>query len=126
MRALFALVMWLASFSAGGMGVGMADESDEIHLADMAAPPWTPSANEQITRDHAGFDPCEQLVTMLAPRGVSKVAGATYTISRRWGKILRAKILSGSGDVSTTTLVTCWIDPNGHAWIVVKMDDGKP
>jgi hypothetical protein len=123
MRALFALVVWLASLAAGGAGVCMAADSDEIHLGPLTAPPWTASANEQVTSDHAGFDPCEQFVKLLASRGGSKVTAETYTTSPRWGKILRAKITFGGGG---PMVATCWIGADGHASIVMKNDDGEP
>jgi hypothetical protein len=126
MRALFAVVVWLASLAsdAGGEGFYMAAGDDVIHLADMAAPPWTASANERASSNHAGFDHCEQLVKILASRIVGKVAGETYTTSQRWDKILRAKINPDAG--GSPMLVTCWVDARGRASIVVKIDDGKP
>jgi hypothetical protein len=124
MRALFALVVWLASLAVGGVGVCRADEGDEIHLADLAAPPWKASANEQTTADRTGFDPCEQIVRVLTSRGYNKVAAEAYTTSPRWGKVLRAKIAYDAG--GAPMLATCWINANGRAWIVVKIDDGEP
>ena len=123
MRALFALVAWLASLAAGSVGVCMTDESEETHLADMVAPPWNASAKEQATA-RTGFDPCEQLVKRLASRGGAKLAEEAYTTSHRWGKILRARITDDYG--GSATLATCWIDADGHASIVVKIDDGEP
>jgi hypothetical protein len=124
MRALFAVVVWLASLAAASVGVCMADESDETHLADMVAPPWIASAKEQTTADRTGFDPCEQVVKALTSRGGAKLAEEAYTTSHRWGKILRAKITDDSGGAAT--LATCWIDASGRASIVVKIDDGEP
>jgi hypothetical protein len=125
MRALFALVVWLASLTAaaGGEGVHMVAEDDVIYLADMAAPPWTASANEQTASDHAGFDDCEQLVKRLAP-SVGSITQQTYTTSLRWGKILRTRIASDAG--GSPMLVTCWIAADGHGSVVVKVDDGEP
>ena len=125
MRMLFALVAWLASLAAAAEGEGshMAAEDDVIHLATMAAPPWTATANERATSDHTGVDPCEKLVKVLASRGVSKLAGETYTTSQRWGKILRAKITFDAG--GSPLLATCWVGADGHASIVVEVDGGE-
>lgn len=125
MRALFALVVWLASLAAatGGEGVCMAAEDDVIYLADMAAPPWTASANEQTTSDHAGFGHCEQIAKLIASP-IGSITRQTYTTSQRWGKILGARIASDDG--GAPALVTCWIAADGRASVVAKMDDGEP
>ena len=123
MRAPFALVVWLASLAAGGAGVCMADESDEIHLAGMVAPPWNASAKEQITADRTGFETCEQVVKAFASRGGAKVADEVRTTSHRWGKVLRARLTYET--VGAPTLVTCWLGVDGRASITVKIDDGE-
>lgn len=125
MRTLFVLVVWVASLAsaASGEGVQMAGKDDVIHLADMAAPPWSASANELVTSDRAGLEPCEQLVERLAAR-IGDVSQRTYTTSPRWRKIQRARITPESGGAQT--LVTCWADADGRASVVVKIDDGEP
>jgi len=125
MRVLFVLVVWLANLAAaaGGQGGKMAAEDDVIHLATMAAPPWRPSAHEQAAADHASFEACEKVVQLLVRRN-GRIAHRTYTTSRRWGDILRVKVISdGEG---SPTLVTCWTGADGHASVVVKVDDGAP
>ena len=102
----------------------MAADDDVIHLADMAAPPWRASANEQVATDPAGFEACEQFVKAFVSRGTGSIFQQTYTASRRWGKILRAKFTTESG--GSSMLLTCWIGADGHASVVVKVDDGEP
>lgn len=126
MRALIVLVTSLIRFAAaGGEELHMPAEDDVIHLATMAAPPWTVTAREQVTSDHAGFEVCEQLVKTLISRSVGEaVAAQTYTTSPRWGKVLRAKIAYDGG--GAPGLVTCWIGADGRASVVFKIDDGEP
>jgi hypothetical protein len=124
MRALFALV-WLAGLAtaADGEGVQMAAEDDVAHFADLAAPPWSASANEQVAADITGFDACEQIVKPIALR-VGSISARTYTTSHRWGKILRVRIATDSG--GSDMLATCWVGEDGKSFIVVKVDDGEP
>lgn len=126
MRALFALVGGLVCLAtaAGAEGGRMAGEDDVIHLATMAAPPWSASAHEQITSDRTGFEPCEQILKTFGSPGGYKVLAETCTTSPRWGKILRARFMS-DGAVAAT-LVTCWVGADGRGSVVVKIDDGEP
>jgi hypothetical protein len=124
MRALFALI-WLAGLATvvEGGEPQMTGGNDVIYLADMAAPPWSASANEQATSDHAGFEPCEEIVQPIASR-IGNISARTYTTSHRWGKILRVRIASNS--LGSDMLATCWSGVDGKSFIVVKVDDGKP
>ena len=90
----------------------------------MVAPPWNASAKEQSHRRPHRLRPLRTACETPRLTRRRKLAEEAYTTSHRWGKILRARITDDSG--GRRLLATCWIDADGHASIVVKIDDGEP
>ena len=70
--------------------------------------PSTPGPDEQAIADHPGFDKCEAAIALITDKGGHYITGRTYTVSTRWGKVLRARmIITGEGS-SSAPIVTCW------------------
>jgi len=47
-------------------------------------------------------------------------------MSRKWGKVLRAKVGLVMNDRPVTSLVTCWSTIEPDVEMVVKLDDVEP
>jgi hypothetical protein len=87
-------------------------------------PPWSPAVEETVALDHSAFRNCEDVLRAVVSRGDGNISNETYTLSKQWGKILRAKVTSTFRGAPTSSLVMCWSasDPGVEIWI--KVDDG--
>src|SRR5215469_8186717 len=65
-----------------------------INVDDLDVPPWEPDPEERATSDRSMFGNCESLLHSFATRDRGKISNETYTISQKFGKILRAKVTS--------------------------------
>jgi len=89
------------------------------------APSWSPTADEKAVLDRSIFHHCEITLNAYAERINGKISNETYTLSKEWGKILRAKVAWNLRGRSATSLVTCWSASEPGVEIFIKIDDGK-
>jgi hypothetical protein len=99
------------------------DDDDAARLGDLLAPPWQAAADEAPLPE-ASFPACDQVVEGLAKLGGGEIGGRTYSLSQRWGKILRAKWLT-SEDAQSVMLLTCWGPDAGVQIVAAVSRDGK-
>ncbi len=115
MRLEIALLLWMASMSG--------DEDDAARLGPMLAPPWQMAKSETPFPTGMTFETCDKLVDQLASRLHAAGGERTYSVSNRWGKILRAKLPEADGQ--SFTLVTCWGSDSSAQVAVALSRDGK-
>ena len=88
-------------------------------------PPSSPSQDEKVVLDRSAFRDCKEAVQAFASRHGGKMENETYTVSKEWGKVLRAKITSMFQGSPVASLVICWSGAGPKLRIVVMpYDDG--
>jgi hypothetical protein len=73
-----------------------------------AAPPWTPEPDETVSSSPDGFNECRKVIGDFASGNNGKILNVTYSCSKQWGKIVRAKIAFAPSGETATTFFTCW------------------
>lgn len=86
----------------------IANESEMNKMEHWSFPPSTATGDEKNVSDHAGFDNCEAAIQAFAFEAKAQITDRKYSVSKQWGKVLRAKVLIARHGLSATTLVTCW------------------
>ena len=71
-------------------------------------PPWSGSGDETIVSTSTSFADCEKAIEAFVSRGGGRIVQQKYSISKKWGRVLRAKVGFARGGFAGTTLVTCW------------------
>jgi hypothetical protein len=99
MRSLLITIAWLSQLFGNCEGIAM----DDLGLA-----PSKPGPDEVVVTDHAGFDECETTIALLADQGAYQVKRRTYTVSRRWGRVLRARMVKAGESSLGAPILTCW------------------
>jgi hypothetical protein len=89
-------------------------------------PPWSGTADETSVSDPTTFSDCEQAMQAFASRAQGEITERRYSISKQWGRVLRAKVGFGRGNVAATTLVTCWSGAGAGVQMAVEVDGCGP
>jgi hypothetical protein len=93
-------------------------------------PPWKPAPGEVVQSSPAGFGPGEQVVAAFCSRINGTLIEKTRSVSKQWGKIVRAKIALEHQESPTTALLTCWARTNSDVRFDLAFDCcgdcGKP
>jgi hypothetical protein len=95
-------------------------------MEDYAYPPWATAGDEQDVPTHDGFTECETLIQMLASKIAGNIVDRKYSSSKEWGKILRAKLLTGGHGLSVASRVTCWTGSGPGVQIMVDVEGCGP
>jgi hypothetical protein len=89
-------------------------------------PLWNAGADETSVSDPTTFSECEQAVEAFASRAKGKITERRYSVSNKWGRVLRAKVGFGHGNYAATTLVTCWSGTGPGVQMAVEVDGCGP
>jgi len=89
-------------------------------------PPWNAGASETTVSDPTSFGDCEQAIDAFASRGRGRILERRYSVSRTWGKVLRAKVGFAHGGFAGTTHVTCWSGVGPGVQMAVEVDGCGP
>jgi hypothetical protein len=89
-------------------------------------PPWNGAADETSVSDPTRFGNCEQALSAFAAQGGGQTLERRYSISKTWGRVLRAKVGFTHGSVAGMTLVTCWSADGPGVQMAVEMGDCGP
>jgi hypothetical protein len=89
-------------------------------------PPWNADTGEAAASDPTAFNQCEQAIRAFATRAEGKITERRYSISKTWGKVLRAKVGFARANVTGTTLVTCWSDAGAGVKMAVEVEGCGP
>jgi hypothetical protein len=107
--------------------VGLNDFSENENrvdgMNDLSVPPWSADSDENIVSGSAVFGDCEQAVQAFASQANGQVTERKYSISKKWGNVLRAKVVVTFEGSSRATLVNCWSGSGPGVEIFVKMAD---
>jgi hypothetical protein len=87
-----------------------------------SSPPCSESADETDAYYSNAFVECEKIVTDFVNRVHGKIVNQTYSISKKWGNILRVKITFERDNSSTTTFLTCWSKSKSHVRFDLRFD----
>jgi len=90
-----------------------------------SSPPWSGAADETSVSDPGKFADAERAIEAIAARGGGLIFDRKYTISREWGRVLRAKIRFAAAGIAGTTLVTCWsgADPSCGVKLAAEIEN---
>lgn len=99
MRSLLIAVAWVSQL-LGNCGGSAMDDLDPA--------PSNPEPDEQVVTDHAGFDECEATIAMLAEKMGDEIHRRAYTVSKRWGKVLRVRMVKPGESSTGAPILTCW------------------
>jgi hypothetical protein len=85
-------------------------------------PSWNAGIGETIAPDPVAFNQCEQAMRAFASKVEGKITERRYSTSKRWGKVLRAKVGFAHANVTGRTLVTCWSEAGIGVKIAVEVE----
>jgi hypothetical protein len=88
----------------------------------LSMPPWGGSPDEIASVDPAGFGACQSVVQGFASKAGGQITGRRYSVSKEWGKILRARMTVGQREEAFTMLLTCWSRPGEPVEIVLQAE----
>jgi hypothetical protein len=95
-------------------------------MTGFSYPPWNVAGDETSVSDSPAFSRCEQAIGAFASRGGGKVMERKYSVSKKWGKVLRAKVGFARGSFVATTLVTCWSGAGPGVQMAVEVEGCGP
>lgn len=88
-------------------------------------PPWRPAGDEAISSSLVEFGPCLDAMNAFASRTRGQVADEICSVSKQWGKIVRAKVVTQERDSRPTACrVICWEGSGPGVCIFVELDIG--
>jgi hypothetical protein len=71
-------------------------------------PAWSAGEDENEVSDHTGFEPCEAVIQTLASKTDDRIVNRKYSVSKQWGKILRANLMPEDEFATSAPVVVCW------------------
>ena len=89
-------------------------------------PPWNATRDETSVADSAGFTDCEQAIEAFASRGKGNITDRHCSVSKDWGRILRAKVAFAHPGFDATVLVTCWTGEGPGVRVAVEVERCGP
>jgi len=89
-------------------------------------PARTATSDEVSTSDPKMFGACEQAMDAFARRGGGTITERKYSISKEWGRVLRAKVSFARNGVAGTMLVTCWTGAGPGVQMAVEVEGCGP
>jgi hypothetical protein len=93
---------------------------------DYSCPPWSAGSDETAAADPTEFSACRAAITTLAAALNGTLTGLTYSQSKQWGKVVRAKIAYQHAGLEGTFLVTSWSEPGSNVQTAVKVEGCGP
>ena len=87
-------------------------------------PPWSPALDERAASDLGPFRNCEGVLADFAAHANGRMIQETYTTSKQFGRVIRARIAFPSRGSHATIFVVCWSESDGSVQMAVKTDDG--
>ena len=89
-------------------------------------PPWNAITEETSVSDSVEFSQCERAIDVFASRGKGVINERRYSVSKDWGRILRAKVAFAEAGFDATMLVTCWTGEGPGVRIAVEVGNCGP
>jgi hypothetical protein len=94
-------------------------------MDNLHAPPWRAAADETIVSDDTEFANCETAIAAVASRSGGAISDRVYSVSPKWGRVLRASI-GAAPRLPSALSVICWSQPGPEVEMVVKVAGGGP
>jgi hypothetical protein len=85
-------------------------------------PPFSLAADETVVSDSPAFSTCKDVLGEVASKLSGSVTDQQYSLSKEWGKIVRARIPFLHNGLKGTALVTCWSNSGSGVKLAAKMD----
>jgi hypothetical protein len=76
------------------------------------APAWDPAPDETQLPASPAFHPCAVVMRVATAHG-ARVTAARYSLSPRWGRIVRLRSVADDG-FATAAHLTCWFKTGRH------------
>jgi hypothetical protein len=89
-------------------------------------PPWNAGGDETSVSDSTMFSNCDQAIEAFASRDGGQITERRYSVSKQWGRVLRAKVGFARRGFVSTTLVTCWSDVGPGVQMAVEIEGCGP
>jgi hypothetical protein len=88
-------------------------------------PPWDATSNETIS-DPTTFSDCEQALGVFVSHGGGTIVERRYSLSKQWGRVLRAKVNFAQNGVAGTLLTTTWSGAGPGVQMAVEVERCGP
>jgi hypothetical protein len=95
-------------------------------MDDYEYPQWPTTADERVASNHDEFEECEAAMQILASKMHSTTVDKTYSTSKQWGQILRARVLTKDGGLSGALRLTCWKGSGASVQMFVEVEGCGP
>jgi hypothetical protein len=95
-------------------------------MEEFKYPDWPATSGESDVSDHNEFKECEAAIQLLSSKSNSNISDKRYSYSNQWGRILRAKILTGEHGLSVVSRVTCWTGSGKGVQLAVEVEGCGP
>ena len=89
-------------------------------------PQWETASDETSVTNSARFNVCNQVLTGMASSLDGKILERRYSVSKRWGLVVRARTEVEHDGQSSTTFMTCWSKPGSGVEIAVMGERFRP
>jgi len=93
-------------------------------MDNTAFPPWEAAGDETPAQKSEAFSVADRVVESFATKANGRIIERTYSISKQWGRLLRAKIAFEYKGRPSTYLVACWYVSDSEVAIVTKQENG--
>ena len=103
-------------------------EGEVAEIDPYPCPPWRPAADEMISSNAVEFGACLDAVGAFASKTGGQIVDESFSFSKQWGKIVRAKVVTPERDSRPTACrVICWEDaePGVNIYLELDIDDGR-
>lgn len=102
-RSLLALVLAIVSVSPG--------KGEDKVMNEALYPPSEIASDETSVPRSAEFSDCDQVMDELLSTMADKAPRRRYSISKQWGRVVRATTTVQRKGRKSTSFVTCWSTP---------------
>jgi hypothetical protein len=93
-----------------------------LKMDSYSCPPWSAASEEAAGSDPAMFSACLDAIGLIASRMNGAILERTCSMSKQWGKVVRAKITYQREGSAGSAFVTCWSAAGSGVEIAVKLD----
>jgi hypothetical protein len=95
-------------------------------MEDFQHPEWDATSNETTVSDPKAFRDCEQALSALASHGDGAIVERRYSLSKQWGRVMRAKVNVAHNGVAGTLLATAWSGAGPGVHMAVEVEGCGP
>lgn len=89
-------------------------------------PPWDVTSNETTLSDPATFRDCEQALDLFASHGGGTIVERRYSLSKQWGRVMRAKVNFAASGLAGTLHTVAWCGAGAGVQVAIEVEGCGP